>query len=276
MADYSQGGNTPVPSHEYEYPGMEMNEGADDEDQNSGDEGEEGGVPLPSSSPEPATTGQDQENVLIARYHQRNEQLLKPVTAGWLKRNGEYSPSDNFVPLPFITFEIDRPENLLCTICKVSVLIVEDICSSDRNPSIMPCGHIAGSECLGRYFADPQVGVNLHCPICRQSLNRTGCVHRVKERTLTWESIRTLPRTLPYGGKINECCIECRVGKAQERQREFIEKATADLESMRQGHEAHPTSDSRILLAGYVEELIDTVASQSRDTMEAMDESRAW
>ena len=80
------------------------------------------------------------------------------MTVGWLKRNVKYSPSDNFVPLPFITFAIDRPENLLCTICKVSVLNVEDDCTSDQNPTILPCGHISGSEYLARYFADPREG----------------------------------------------------------------------------------------------------------------------
>lgn len=276
MADNSQSGHSPVPSHEHEHPTFVVNEGADHEYQHSGDEGEEGGVPLPSSSPQPPAEGQDRENGLIARYHQHEEQLLKPVTAGWLKRNGEYFPSDNFIPLPFITFTIDRPTNLLCMICKVSVLTVEETCESDCNPSIMPCGHVAGSACLERCFADADRRIVFHCPSCRQSLNHTGCVHRVKERRLTTESIRTLPRTLPYGGKIADTCTECRVDKAQERQREFIESVTAELEAVRKEHEAHPTSESTMLLAGYVEELTDAVASQHRDTIKALDESEAW
>lgn len=257
MADNIQGNHPPVSWHEV-------------------NEEEEGGVPLPSNSPQATAEGENQEVGLIDRYYQSQEQLLKPVTAGWIKRNSQYSPSDNFIPLPYFTFAIDRPANLLCVICRVSVLAVEDTCTSDRNPAIMACGHIAGSKCLAEYFADPEREGLFNCPICQASLNHTRCGHRVKERVLTTESIRALPRTLPYGGVIHEKCTECRVDEARERQRELIEDATANVESVRQDHEASLTRESAMFLAGYIEELMDAMACQHQDTVKARDESRAW
>lgn len=132
----------------------------------------------------------------------------KSLLPSWLQNRQGYDRDESFIPCPKITFLIDRPPTLLCQICRDARFRLrssaDDGTVNDTTFSILPCGHIAGAQCL-------ETWCNAYgtCPFCRLELCYPGCGHRVRPRHITHESIHLLPRTLPDGGTIPELCSKC-------------------------------------------------------------------
>lgn len=139
------------------------------------------------------------------------ERLLdsKIITKGrsllpsWLQQQC-YDSNESFLPCPKVTFLIDRPPALLCQICRDAQFELRSTAVDETTFSILPCGHVAGSQCLDTWcFAYDT------CPFCRLELRYPGCGHRIPPRRITHESIHLLPRTVPDGGEIPALCSEC-------------------------------------------------------------------
>ena len=88
----------------------------------------------------------------------------------------------------------------------------------DSVPSIMPCGHIAGSRCLAEWAEvedknRAEKGGRKHrsCPFCRTPLKYALCRHKLYPRVIDMNSILNLPTTIPEGGSIPAQCRECRL-----------------------------------------------------------------
>jgi hypothetical protein len=140
------------------------------------------------------------------------ETHLRPVRAGWFKREGLYQPSESYIPCPKITFLIDKPRNLMCQICYESRLDLrtDRIWLADRTPAILPCGHVAGLRCLKHWFSHlASEGKAPCCPFCRVKLEYPECGHTVPERPITRENVHLLPATLQGGGEISNRFWEC-------------------------------------------------------------------
>ena len=139
------------------------------------------------------------------------QEWIHPVRAGWIKKDGKYPENETFFPLPIVTFMVDVPDDISCRICRVSVLSVNpnDPSVTDETPAIMPCGHVAGAECLAALMESMDPGT-WNCPFCRTPLIHLGCGHRVREKVLTWHTLVNLPKTVPMGGVVPQFCQECR------------------------------------------------------------------
>lgn len=116
----------------------------------------------------------------------------------------------NFLPCPKVSLYID-PEILgYCGICQTTQLILrsqQEDGITDSTIAIIPCGHLACYGCLTKWIrAKPE------CPFCRFSLTYELCRHPQElVRTITKETLFSLPETIPMGGKIPEQCRECRI-----------------------------------------------------------------
>lgn len=184
--------------------------------------------------------------------YEDNAALIRPVTAGWIKPDGRYDDNESFIPLPKLTFLVDRPDNLTCRLCLVSELRVsmEDLEVTDRTPAIMPCGHIAGALCLHEAIESMDLG-HWACPFCRYPLTYVQCEHRLPEKVLTAETIRSVPATLPNGGVVPELCPECRALRVQWGYREIISDMRSDLITARANYAANGTEEAARQLAEF-------------------------
>lgn len=118
-----------------------------------------------------------------------------------------YEPTDNFFPNPKITFFVDRPDNLVCSVCQETPLKMSSspqshACKEDS--VISPCGHVFCRGCL-----DTWIEAHQSCPLCRFELTRK-CGHAIEPRVIAKDTILSLPPTLPEGGKVAPTCWECR------------------------------------------------------------------
>ncbi|KAI4592055.1 hypothetical protein KJ359_011930 [Pestalotiopsis sp. 9143b] len=118
-----------------------------------------------------------------------------------------YEGTDNYFPNPKITFFMDRPTNLVCSVCqdtplKMSTSAHAHGCEDDT--VILPCAHAFCRGCL-----DTWMDAHKNCPLCRLQLTRK-CGHAVEPRVISRETILSLPPTVPEGGKIGISCWECR------------------------------------------------------------------
>ncbi|KKY31558.1 hypothetical protein UCDDA912_g08479 [Diaporthe ampelina] len=77
----------------------------------------------------------------------------------------------------------------------------------DHTLAILPCGHVAGYDCLRNWFS-----FNNSCPFCRMPLEYQLCTHASRLiRPLTRETLLSTPDTLPVGGVVPPQCFECAV-----------------------------------------------------------------
>ncbi|KAI0100889.1 hypothetical protein GGR51DRAFT_341570 [Nemania sp. FL0031] len=125
-----------------------------------------------------------------------------------------------FIPSPKITFLIDKPDNLVCQICRQARL---KLAVTAENPepettTILPCGHIACYACINHWFER-----HASCPFCRVGLTHKRCGHKVRPRLLAQDTIHTLPETLANQGKIGDKCFKC---AEKERREMSIERWT--------------------------------------------------
>ncbi|KAK1635182.1 hypothetical protein BDP81DRAFT_462229 [Colletotrichum phormii] len=130
--------------------------------------------------------------------------------SSWLK--------DTFLPCvsdwlrPHITFLIDKPGDLVCQICHHSQLALRSEAEArglyvelwDSVPAMLPCGHVAGAQCLEIWLWD-----NKSCPFCRQKLVHSECGHQVQPRHLFSQNVAFTPNSIPDGGSIPELCYTC-------------------------------------------------------------------
>ncbi|KAI2781160.1 hypothetical protein F4815DRAFT_444707 [Daldinia loculata] len=117
-----------------------------------------------------------------------------------------FAEGESYFPDPMVTFLVDRPEDLLCQICQTVTLSIGSMAHTpnDDTPAILPCGHLACHNCLRAW-----VDANRSCPFCRKEMKYSGCGHTLKPALIAHDTITTLPKTLPRGGKIAENCREC-------------------------------------------------------------------
>ncbi|KAJ8124759.1 hypothetical protein O1611_g8880 [Lasiodiplodia mahajangana] len=158
---------------------------------------------------------------------------LKYLVRGFLKqfrrttsatgdRRKQLATSECYIPSPKVTFLIDKPDNLICQICRQARL---KLAVTAENPgpemiAILPCGHIACQACIDSWFTR-----HASCPFCRVGLTHTRCGHTVKPRLIAQDTIHSLPATLPNNGKIGDTCFKC----AEKERRERSIKRWAEL-----------------------------------------------
>ncbi|KAH8195614.1 hypothetical protein TruAng_010219 [Truncatella angustata] len=71
----------------------------------------------------------------------------------------------------------------------------------------MPCGHVAGFRCLHHWMS----GRRFYCPFCKFSFRHSKCGHIRMPHVLDIESILTVPKTIPEGGRFHDYCKDCRL-----------------------------------------------------------------
>lgn len=262
------GNNTPPPPHD------SGNNGGEPDPQVVGnqpgeEENQEGGVAVGAQNPgwlagedtssaeesdEDGERAQANNGVQDQQDVPGDAALIRPVTAGWIKIDGRYQEGDTFVPLPKVTFLIDRPQNLTCRLCLVSELRLslnnqEQV--TDGTPALMPCGHIAGAVCLNEAIESMNPG-DLACPFCRYPLTYTGCGHRVPEQLLTEESVRVMPETVPNGGVVPALCSGCRQIRVQLTYRAMIRDAQTDVMAARANYASNRADEAARQLSEFV------------------------
>ncbi|ETS85159.1 hypothetical protein PFICI_03184 [Pestalotiopsis fici W106-1] len=118
-----------------------------------------------------------------------------------------YEFTDNFFPNPKITFFMDRPTNLVCSVCQETPLKMSTsphTLACENDSVISPCGHVFCRGCL-----DTWIDAHQSCPLCRFELTRK-CGHAIEPRVIAKDTILSLPPTLPEGGKVAPTCWDCR------------------------------------------------------------------
>lgn len=202
-------------------------------------------------------------------------QRIRPVTAGWIKTNGDYGETDSYFPVPVITFGIDAPTNIICGLCRVSQLRVqgergddwfgpEAAAATDSTPALMPCGHVAGADCLADVLDTAEPG-SWACPFCRMALVYPVCGHRVRHRALTPNQlVSAIPATIPMGGEISHLCPECRLEELQLTTAMSIGVARYELQQARQLYRDTQAEDAALVIVEKVE-LIEKICGEAAE-----------
>lgn len=115
----------------------------------------------------------------------------------------------NFIPCPKVSLSLDAKKLGNCGICQESQLLLRSKkrAFDDHTLAILPCGHVAGYECLRNWFS-----FSNSCPFCRIPLEYQLCTHTSRLiRPLTRENLLGTPDTLPVGGVVPPQCFECSV-----------------------------------------------------------------
>ncbi|KAI0129076.1 hypothetical protein BJ170DRAFT_594894 [Xylariales sp. AK1849] len=117
-----------------------------------------------------------------------------------------YADNESFFPHPKVTFMIDRPENVKCSICTETPLkLTSSSTQTDEDVVMMlPCGHSACAYCMKAWLQEHN-----SCPFCRVEHIHEGCGHAVEPKSLVYETIMSLPPTTAAGGKVGRNCAEC-------------------------------------------------------------------
>ncbi|KAK3307069.1 uncharacterized protein B0T15DRAFT_492569 [Chaetomium strumarium] len=111
-----------------------------------------------------------------------------------------------YVPDPKRSF-VFSPIALFCAICTESKLAFpsSDKYIGDSTPSLLPCGHVFGEQCLQLWLQDHDT-----CPVCRYKLQYELCAHPILPCRLTYYDIMFVPRTIPDGGTVGTQCAPCK------------------------------------------------------------------
>lgn len=137
-----------------------------------------------------------------------------------------------FVPCPWITFFIDRP-NIKCSLCLETDLELRSPMEppGDHTPALLPCGHVFGYHCLSIWRR--QSG-NRSCPACRTSFEYPLCQHPVPAKLLDAVSVFTLPPTLAEeAGCIPDECHDCRWKTSRKLFESNVDFHKADFDRLR-------------------------------------------
>lgn len=104
---------------------------------------------------------------------------------------------------------------------------------SETSPAILPCGHVACKGCMNLW-----VKQHKSCPFCREKMKHHGCRHTVNPVLITFDTVHTLPKTLPRGGVISRRCADC----VEEKNRDVLmsswRQCAKKYREVRQGAEA--------------------------------------
>ncbi|KAH8764378.1 hypothetical protein F5883DRAFT_352079, partial [Diaporthe sp. PMI_573] len=114
-----------------------------------------------------------------------------------------------YIPCPKVSLSLDAEKLGNCGICHESQLLLRSQKKGldDQTVAILPCGHIAGYECLKNWFS-----FNKSCPFCRITLQYQLCTHSTRLiRPLTRENLFSTPDTLPFGGTLPPQCLDCSI-----------------------------------------------------------------
>lgn len=112
-----------------------------------------------------------------------------------------------------VTFLVDEVDSLTCQLCEETTMTLsKPTCKvTDVQPSIMPCGHVAGSRCLHLWLGTGRSS----CPFCDFSLRHAECGHLRAPLVLNRETILDVPKTVPEGGAFAGYCRACRLEKLE-------------------------------------------------------------
>jgi hypothetical protein len=116
-----------------------------------------------------------------------------------------------YVPYPRTSFATGSQVRLKCVICQETDLLVRSPGQpvDDSTPSILPCGHVFGSQCLESWLK-----MSSRCPLCRLALPASYelCPHPCKPRVITGGTVESIPPTLAQSSspRYADQCVDCR------------------------------------------------------------------
>jgi hypothetical protein len=118
-----------------------------------------------------------------------------------------HTSNESFFPSPLTTFLLDRPTNVMCSICLETPLQMADssVQAPGTAPAMLACGHIACEPCMTAWVKETGC-----CPFCRTKHVHQGCGHKVKPRKIALDTICDIPPMLADGGHIQAHCDDCR------------------------------------------------------------------
>jgi hypothetical protein len=113
----------------------------------------------------------------------------------------------------------------VCIICREQLAVpgippVNDDPNDDEHPRsavVLPCGHLFCAECADTFIstlqarqeAEGMADVWVRCLVCKQLLEMTGCDHICEGVFVGSDPLRTVPLTLPEGGRFPYMCHDC-------------------------------------------------------------------
>lgn len=150
----------------------------------------------------------------------------------------------NFIPCPKISLSLDAKSLGNCGICHDSQLLLrsEKRGLNDHTIAILPCGHVAGYDCLRSWFS-----FNQCCPFCRTPLKYQLCMHPSRLiRPLTRENLFSTPDTLPIGGVINPQCLECSVETNANVHKYLLDTMLGKFKSLRADYHAEVDESKKL------------------------------
>jgi hypothetical protein len=184
-------------------------------------------APAAAATSKQPSTAERLREYLGLRLHTTAEKLH--LSRFLRKRATAVLRGESFIPCTKLTFLADRaaPGSLMCELCQATHLVVmgvdygrgshgearqgsakyahRDAASADSVPAFLPCGHVAGSACLGLWLEEHD-----SCPFCRATLRYRKCGHKLAPRPAAdVRDMHMLPATVPEGGAIPDRCTEC-------------------------------------------------------------------
>lgn len=145
----------------------------------------------------------------------------------------------NFLPCPKLSLFVDSGKLGQCGICQETQLLLrsERKGYDDHTVAILPCGHIAGYDCLKNWFSLNKKS----CPFCRTPLQYELCAHHSRLiRPLTRENLFSAPDTLPMGGTIPVQCVECSIATNTSVNKYLLDAMVSEFRNLRDKYHAEP------------------------------------
>ena len=150
----------------------------------------------------------------------------------------------NFIPCPKLSLSIDAMKLGNCGICQESQLLLRSSKRplDDQTVAILPCGHVAGYDCLRNWFS-----YNKSCPFCRIPLEYQLCTHSSRLiRPLTRENLFSTPDTLPVGGVVPPQCFECSVATNTNVHRYLLDSMLEKFKTLRTEYHAEEDEKKKL------------------------------
>ncbi|CZR59028.1 uncharacterized protein PAC_08920 [Phialocephala subalpina] len=114
-----------------------------------------------------------------------------------------------------------------CTICNdpLSTTPINNNTTEVETPTILPCGHIFGSNCITRWLNN---STHQNCPICRRRMTYRSCHHVVKPLPVEVNPKLVREQDMP------EKCLLCREGGEvlREKMRWVKERMDAEVRAL--------------------------------------------
>lgn len=152
----------------------------------------------------------------------------------------------HFLLYPRLTLSVDANELGQCGICHDSQLLLrsQETVHDDQTVAILPCGHIAGYECLRNWL-----DFNKTCPFCRISLEYELCKHSSRLIwPLTKENLYSVPDPIPSGGKIREQCFDCSVETNRKVNQQLLDGFVGKFKKLRAEYQAATSQHVKLVI----------------------------